>query len=135
MRAGRTARVILLTGVTLIGAALAGCGGGGASSSADSSASLANPNGGQGASQAVTLSWDAPTENSDGTPLTNLQGYKVHYGAQPGAYSDTIEVANPGLTMYVVQNLAAGTYYFAISSYNSSGEESALSPEVSAMVD
>ncbi|HEY6456510.1 MAG TPA: putative Ig domain-containing protein [Steroidobacteraceae bacterium] len=83
----------------------------------------------------VTLSWQPPTENADGSALVNLQGYEIHYGPQPNTYNETIKVANPGLTTYVVQNLAAGTYYFAITAYNSVGSESSLSPEVSAMVD
>src|SRR5579862_2846097 len=33
-----------------------------------------------GSTGTVTLSWDAPTENSNGTPLVNLGGYKVYYG-------------------------------------------------------
>jgi Fibronectin type III domain len=85
-------------------------------------------------SGAVTLSWDAPTENADGSALADLKGYKVHYGVASKDYSDTIEVANPGLTTYVVQNLPAGTYYFAISAYNSTGTESSLSGEVSTQV-
>jgi hypothetical protein len=31
----------------------------------------------------ATLSWDPPTTNVDGTPLTDLAGYKVYYGT-PG---------------------------------------------------
>jgi hypothetical protein len=83
----------------------------------------------------VTLSWQAPTQNSDGSTLVDLKGYKVHYGAASKTYSDTIQVANPGLTSYVVQNLAAGKYYFAVTSYNSAGQESTLSSEVSTQVD
>jgi hypothetical protein len=82
----------------------------------------------------VTLSWQPPTENADGSPLVDLQGYKVHYGASSKSYSDTIQVANAGLTTYVVQNLAAGKYYFAITAYNSAGRESSLSPEVATQV-
>lgn len=84
---------------------------------------------------AVTLSWQAPTENSDGTTLSDLKGYKVHYGHASKSYSDVIQVANPGLTTYVVQNLPAGRYYFAVTAYNSTGQESSLSAEVSTMVD
>jgi hypothetical protein len=84
---------------------------------------------------AVTLSWQAPTENLDGSALTDLKGYKVHYGAASKSYSDTIQVANPGLTAYVVQNLPSGKYYFAVTAYNSAGQESSLSPEVSTQVD
>jgi hypothetical protein len=87
------------------------------------------------APSAVTLSWDPPTENADGTPLVDLKGYTVHYGDASKSYSDSIQVSNPGLTTYVVQNLAAGKYYFAVTAYNSKGEESALSPEVATQVD
>jgi hypothetical protein len=83
----------------------------------------------------VTLSWQAPTENADGSALVDLKGYKVHYGSASKIYSDTIQVANPGLTTYVVQNLNAGKYYFAVTAYNSAGQESSLSPEVSTQVD
>jgi hypothetical protein len=82
----------------------------------------------------VTLSWQPPTENADGTALLNLQGYTLHYGTTSQSYSSSIKIANPGLTTYVVQNLTPGTYYFAIDAYNSSGVESALSGEVSTMV-
>jgi hypothetical protein len=86
-------------------------------------------------SNAVTLSWQAPTENSDGSTLSDLTGYKVHYGSASKSYSDTIQVANAGLTTYVVQNLPTGTYYFAVTAYNASGKESSLSGEVSTQVD
>jgi hypothetical protein len=80
---------------------------------------------------AVTLSWQPPTENADGTPLMDLKGYQIHYGPKSKTYSTNIKVTNPGLTSYVVQNLAAGEYYFALTAYNSTGKESSLSPEVS----
>lgn len=83
----------------------------------------------------VTLSWQAPTENADGTQLTNLKGYKVHYGMASKSYSQTIQLANAGLVTYVVQNLNAGKYYFAVTAYNSEGRESGLSPELSIQVD
>ena len=86
-------------------------------------------------SNTVTLSWDAPTENADGSALTDLKGYKVHYGSESKSYSDVIQVANPGLTTYVVQNLPSGTYYFAVTAYNTSGKESSLSGEVVTQVD
>jgi hypothetical protein len=86
-------------------------------------------------SNTVTLSWQAPTENSDGTALVDLTGYKVHYGSASKSYSDIIQVSNPGLTTYVVQNLPAGTYYFAVTAYNATGGESSLSGEVSTLVD
>jgi hypothetical protein len=83
----------------------------------------------------VTLSWEAPTENSDGSVLANLMGYRIHYGPTSKSYSNTIEVSNAGLTTYVVQNLPSGTYYFAITAYNTAGAESSLSAETSVRVD
>lgn len=83
----------------------------------------------------VTLSWQAPTTNADGSALVDLKGYKVHYGSESKTYSDTIQVSNPGITTYMVENLKAGQYYFAVTAYNSAGQESSLSGEVSTQVD
>ncbi len=83
----------------------------------------------------VTLSWQPPTENADGSTLVDLKGYRIHYGPASKTYSDSIRLSNPGLTAYVVQNLNAGKYYFAVTSYNSAGQESSFSPEVSTVVD
>jgi hypothetical protein len=65
-----------------------------------------------------------PTVNADGTPLTDLAGYTIRYGTSPGTLDQVIEIRNPGLTSYVVENLAPATWYFAISSVNSEGVES-----------
>ena len=85
-------------------------------------------------SAAVTINWTPPTENVDGTPLTNLAGYNIHYGTTSGNYTQTIAVSNPGIASYVVQSLAPGTYYFVVAAVNSSGTESPLSSQVSATV-
>jgi hypothetical protein len=42
------------------------------------------------------------------------------------------EISNPSLSRYVIDSLPSGTYYFAITAYNSQGMESALSGEISA---
>ncbi|MBS0419142.1 MAG: fibronectin type III domain-containing protein [Proteobacteria bacterium] len=83
----------------------------------------------------VTLSWQAPTSNADGSALMDLKGYKVHYGPESKSYSDTIQVTNAGITTFVVDNLEAGKYYFAVTAYNAAGQESSLSPEVWTQVD
>ncbi len=84
---------------------------------------------------AVTINWMPPTQNVDGSALTNLSGYNIHYGTKSGNYTQTIPVANPGLATFVVTNLTAGTYYFAVAAVNSAGTESPLSSEVRATVD
>ncbi|HLS81789.1 MAG TPA: putative Ig domain-containing protein [Steroidobacter sp.] len=75
----------------------------------------------------ATLSWTPPTQNTDGSTLTNLAGYRIVYGASPTTLNRMAEVDNPGLTTYVVTGLNAGTWYFAVKAYTSSGVESALS--------
>ena len=78
----------------------------------------------------VTLSWDAPTTNADGTPLTDLAGYKIYYGTSSHAYSTAIDVGN--VTKHMVSNLENGVvYYFAVTAYDTSGNESNFSNEVS----
>ena len=86
------------------------------------------------ATGSVTVSWDAPTENSDGSPLTDLAGYKLHYGTSSGNYTTTIDLNDAGLTTYVIDNLAAGTYFIAATSINSAGVESLYSAEVTKRV-
>jgi hypothetical protein len=82
----------------------------------------------------VTLSWEAPTENTDGTPLLNLSGYKIHYGNAPGDYSTTVPVTNAGITSYVIEGLGSGTYFFAVTATSASGAESDFSAEVSTTI-
>ena len=79
----------------------------------------------------VTLAWQPPTENSDGSPLMNLNGYRIHYGMKPGNYDNTISVENAGITRYVIENLAPGTYFFAITAVSGAGAESDPSREAS----
>jgi hypothetical protein len=82
----------------------------------------------------ASLSWTAPTENTNGTPLTNLAGYTIYYGTSPGELTQTIQVADPGATSYVVGNLSAGTYYFAVAAYTAIATQSAESEVASKTV-
>jgi hypothetical protein len=78
----------------------------------------------------VTLSWNAPTKNSNGTSLTDLAGYYVYSGRQSGDYSSKIKVAG-NVTEYTFTNLVKDVdYYFAVSAYDISGNESSFSNEV-----
>lgn len=75
----------------------------------------------------ATLQWTPPTENSDGSSLTNLAGYRVHYGRSPTQLSQTVEITNSSLSTYVVENLSSGTWYFAVVTVNTGGTTSVLS--------
>jgi hypothetical protein len=75
----------------------------------------------------ATLSWTPPTTNSDGSTLTNLAGYQVRYGRTASNLDQTVSVDNPSINRYVVENLSAGTWYFAVVAVNSAGATSTLS--------
>ena len=75
----------------------------------------------------VTLSWTAPTQNEDGSTLTDLAGYKIYWGTTPGVYTDTATINNPGITTYTVDGLPPGTYEFTATSFDASGIESTYS--------
>ena len=79
----------------------------------------------------VTLSWTAPTKNTDGTTLTNLAGYRVYYGKQSGQYTQTLSLPSPSFTSVSIEDLASGTWYFAVKTLASDGDESAYSGQVS----
>ena len=73
----------------------------------------------------MTLAWDPNTEN-------DLAGYNVYYGTASRVYDSVIEVGN--ITSYTVTDLEPETqYYFAITAYDTSGNESDFSVEVSAV--
>ncbi|NWG13123.1 MAG: fibronectin type III domain-containing protein [Acidobacteria bacterium] len=73
----------------------------------------------------VGLAWDPNTE-------TDLAGYKVYYGTASRTYGPPVTI---GLqTTYTVTNLPPGTYYFAVTAYNTAGLESGFSNEVSANI-
>jgi hypothetical protein len=83
---------------------------------------------------AAELQWIPPIDNIDGSPLTNLAGYRIVYGTSSTRLTQTIQLANAGLSSYVVENLAPGTYYFAVRAYASSGAESSDSNVVARVV-
>lgn len=123
-------RCLALVAVSVV---LVACGGGGGSSA--QSVSPQSTSGGSTSDQdgigQATLSWTAPDENTDGTPVTNLAGYRIYYGTVADALDQVIDIPSVGLTTYVVENLTVGTYFFSIRAYNSAGAESALSNIVS----
>ena len=75
----------------------------------------------------ATLSWMAPTENTDGSTLSNLAGYRIRYGTSASALTQTIVIDNASVTTYVVENLSPATWYFAVTAVNSQGAESSNS--------
>jgi len=80
-----------------------------------------------GTSRAATVSWEAPTSNTNGTPLTDLAGYRIYYGSSPEDFSHTVKISTVGLQTYVIDDLDPGTWYFAVRAVAANGSESTLS--------
>ena len=123
------------------GGSSSGSSGGSSSSSGGSSSSSSS--GGSSSSSggptppttgSATVNWIPPTENTDGSTLSNLAGYIISYGTSANQLTSTVKVTNPGLTSYVIENLPVGTYYFGVAAYNSSGQTSSTSSLVTATV-
>ncbi len=77
----------------------------------------------------LSIAWDAPTTNMDGTPLTDLKGYRVYYGdsstAQgiPPCNKNSIDVGN--VTTFVVMGLTDGANYAVqVTALDTEGNES-----------
>jgi hypothetical protein len=79
----------------------------------------------------ATVRWMPPTQNTDGSPLTDLAGYRIYWGTAPDDFSNSTTIKTVGLTTYVVENLAPGRYYFAMTALNAAGRESELTAAAS----
>jgi hypothetical protein len=82
----------------------------------------------------ATLSWSRPSENTNGTPLTNLAGYIVRYGTSAAALSSQIQVSSPTTTDLEIDNLTPGKWFFEVAAINTAHMESAFSSAVSTSV-
>lgn len=84
-------------------------------------------------SSSALLSWTAPTTHSDGSPLSlsELAGYRIYMGSTSDNLSLLIDLDDPTVTEHHIDNLAIGTYYFAVTAYNYEGTESERSEVVS----
>jgi len=81
----------------------------------------------------VTLSWQAPTENVDGSPLTDLSGYRIYYGESSRDYPGMVEVTDPATTSQTL-DLESGTYFIAMTALDADDNESGYSNEVTKTV-
>lgn len=114
--------------ILIILSTISGCGGKGSGGDSSSSLSISDDN--PSNDNSLILTWEAPTTNVDGTPLTDLAGYKIYYGVSSGEYTKVIIITD-NITTYTIENLSSGTYYFAVTAYDTAGNESAYSNEVS----
>ena len=104
--------ILVFTAIPLF----AGCGGAG---------------GGAGAPRkgTISLTWDAPTENADGTTLTDIAGYRVYFGEAPSTYPNSVMIFGTGTTASVRNILYGRTTYFTVAAFNIYGYTSSYSNE------
>jgi len=89
---------------------------------------------GGGGNGSVTLSWTAPTTRTNGTPLTNLAGFRIRYGTSAGNQPNVVEVRGAGLTSAEVTELAPATYFFSVCAVDGAGVTSAYTAPVSTTI-
>lgn len=80
---------------------------------------------------ALEVCWDDPTENTDGSPITDLPlRYAVYYGTTSREYPFTILTTDPDGDKCHSWSPEPGTYFIALTAIDSDGDESAYSNEV-----
>jgi uncharacterized protein YfaP (DUF2135 family) len=122
-------RIATLTLISILVMIVSGCGESG-QSAFPASGQSASPTG----NAAKTLMWDAPTSNTDGSSTTDLAGYKIYHGIVSGIYTASIDVGN--VTSFSIATLSStvpipGTYYIVVTAYDTAGNESVYSNEIS----
>jgi hypothetical protein len=77
----------------------------------------------------VDLSWSPPVTRADGSylPANELAGYRVYMGTSSNNLSLLVDLNDEATTTYTISNLPAGSYYIAVSAYDSAGVESGMS--------
>jgi hypothetical protein len=83
---------------------------------------------GTATSYSAALTWVAPTQNTDGSPLTNLAAYDVSYGPNCTTMP-SVKAVNAPATTTTVSGLA-GNVCFGVKARTTTGQQSALSNTV-----
>jgi hypothetical protein len=76
-----------------------------------------------------TVRWQPPTQNVDGTPLTDLAGFIVYWGSTSRNYTGSQPINSATATEWEV-TLGEGEYYFALTALDSDDNESGYSNEI-----
>lgn len=83
----------------------------------------------------VTLSWTAPSRNTDGTSLSDLAGYVIHYGASSTTLDKQVTIGSAAIASYTVTSLTKGkTYYFTVTAVNTGNAQGKSSSMVSVAI-
>jgi hypothetical protein len=77
----------------------------------------------------VSVSWVAPTQNVDGTALTDLAGYRIYYGSDSRVYEGMREVSDPAAASHSFP-ATSGDWYITMTALDRDGNESSFSNEI-----
>ena len=72
----------------------------------------------------ATVRWVAPTANVDGSPLTNLAGFRIRYGKNLASLDQSVTISGAATTSYRITGLTTGIWYFTLSAFTNVGVES-----------
>lgn len=93
--------------------------------------------------------WPTPTQNTDGSPLTDLAGFWIYYGQDSAALLQTdaearrtdssvswIEIDNAQTNDYeiILEVTEPTTFFFGITAFDTSGNEAVISELVSKVI-
>jgi hypothetical protein len=100
---------------------LAACGGGGGGGSGGGGDGSGSPS-----ALGAELRWNA---------IAGAEGFVIHWGTEPQVYTDALDVGMPpvenGTVVFFLDGLdAATTYVFALTAYDTAGNESGFSNEL-----
>ena len=109
--------------VMTISLLLTACGGGSGSSSSDSRTTDSTSSG-QG-----MLSWIAPSTRADSSylSLNDVEGFRVYYGTSASDLALLVDLNDNSITEYTPDTIPSGNYFFAVTAYDTDGNESGLS--------
>ncbi|MGF2736176.1 fibronectin type III domain-containing protein [Marinobacter sp. DUT-1] len=81
---------------------------------------------------AALLSWTAPLtrENGESLSMGEIAGFEVVYGTNPDSLDQSLAIGDASVDELLVDELTAGTWYFAIRTLDTDGNRSRLSEVV-----
>jgi hypothetical protein len=88
------------------------------------------------ATSEISLSWAAPSQREDNEPisLSEIAGYKVYYGKARRKYTNSVTINDGTADGHTFRHFAAGTYFFALTTFDTEGRESQYSAEIKIIV-
>ncbi|MGE0080661.1 MAG: fibronectin type III domain-containing protein [Thiohalomonadaceae bacterium] len=122
---GRLLAAACVTAVLTIGCGGGGGGGGGVADGGDVISEKPWPVG----DGEIAVFWRAPTERENGEPLplSELKGYRIHWGPTDNPTEYSVTINDPYATSFTLEGVVPGSYELAMTAIDSNGRESAPS--------